>query len=57
MARISGSLCRRGPDGRVDVMFYDRRDDPSTASANIMARSYDGGATWTEVKVSSSLST
>ncbi len=45
------------PDGRVDVMFYDRRDDPFNRLAGVyLARSYDGGATWTEVKVSSALS-
>ena len=45
------------PDGRVDVMFYDRRDDPFNRLANVyLARSYDGGASWSEVKVSSSFS-
>lgn len=45
------------PDGRVDVMFYDRRDDPFNRLTSVyLARSHDGGATWTELKVSSSLS-
>ena len=45
------------PDGRVDVMFYDRRDDPFNRLAHVyLARSHDGGATWTEQRVSSSFS-
>ncbi len=41
-------------DGRVDVMFCDRREDPFDRFANVyLARSHDHGATWTEVKVSS----
>ncbi|HSP54133.1 MAG TPA: sialidase family protein [Dehalococcoidia bacterium] len=45
------------PDGRVDVMFYDRRSDPLNRLAHVyLARSYDGGATWTETRVSSSFS-
>jgi len=40
------------PDGRVDVVFYDRRGDPFNRSAHVyLARSHDGGATWTEVRV------
>lgn len=45
------------PDGRIDVVFYDRRDDPFNRFASVyLARSYDGGSTWTERKVSSSFS-
>lgn len=45
------------PDGRIDVMFYDRRDDPFNRLTNVyLSRSNDGGATWSEVKVSSSFS-
>ncbi|HXF70267.1 MAG TPA: sialidase family protein [Thermoflexus sp.] len=41
------------PDGRVDVVFYDRRDDPNNKLAHTyLARSSDGGQTWTEVQVS-----
>jgi hypothetical protein len=45
------------PDGRIDVMFFDRRDDPFNRLTNVyLARSLDGGATWTEAQVSSSFS-
>jgi len=41
------------PDGRVDVVFYDRRDDPGNKRAHtFLARSWDGGQTWTEIQVS-----
>lgn len=41
------------PDGRVDVVFYDRRDDPNNKLAHTyLARSRDGGRTWTEIRVS-----
>lgn len=45
------------PDGRVDVMFYDRRGDAFNRLAHVyLARSRDGGVTWTETRVSSSFS-
>ncbi len=41
------------PDGRVDVVFYDRRDDPFNRFTHLyLARSSDGGATWTDMRVS-----
>jgi hypothetical protein len=41
-----------GPGGRVDVMFYDRRDDFFNRLAHVyLARSGDGGASWTEIRV------
>ncbi|GBD10331.1 hypothetical protein HRbin22_02599 [Candidatus Thermoflexus japonica] len=41
------------PNGRVDVVFYDRRDDPGNKLAHtFLARSTDGGQTWTEIRVS-----
>ncbi len=43
-----------GPDGRVDLSFYDRRDDPNDYLLNeYAARSIDGGATFANVRVSS----
>ncbi len=43
-----------GVDGRVDVMFYDRRDDYANRFAAVyLARSADHGVTWTETRVSS----
>lgn len=45
------------PDGRIDVVFYDRRDDPFNRLTRVyLARSHDGGATWTETRVSSAFS-
>lgn len=42
-----------GPDGRVDVAFYDRRDDPDDYLLNeYVARSTDGGASFVNVRVS-----
>ncbi len=42
-----------GPDGRVDVSFYDRRDDPNDYLLNeYMARSTDGGSSFVNVRVS-----
>ncbi|HEU4759720.1 MAG TPA: sialidase family protein [Dehalococcoidia bacterium] len=41
------------PSGRVDVVFYDRREDPVNRLARLyLARSADGGATWTETRIS-----
>ncbi|MEE8384575.1 MAG: hypothetical protein V3S01_01475, partial [Dehalococcoidia bacterium] len=41
-----------GPDGRVDVVFYDRRGDPFNRFAHTyLARSHDSGATWSEIRV------
>ncbi len=41
------------PDGRVDVIFYDRRDDPFNRFAHLyLARSTDGGATWSDGRIS-----
>jgi hypothetical protein len=38
--------------GRVDVIFYDRRDDPfNRFTQTYLARSEDGGATWTETRL------
>jgi hypothetical protein len=40
------------PDGRVDVVFHDRRDDPFNRFAHAcLARSLDGGATWTDARL------
>ena len=40
------------PDGRVDVMFYDRRDDFFNRLAHVyLARSTDRGVTWSETRV------
>jgi len=40
------------PDGRLDVVFYDRRADPFNRSAHVyLGRSHDGGATWTEIRL------
>ena len=40
------------PDGRVDVVFYDRRNDPLNRFTHAyLARSHDGGATWTETRL------
>jgi hypothetical protein len=40
------------PDGRVDVMFYDRRDHRFNRFTHVyLARSHDGGATWTETRL------
>ncbi len=42
-----------GPDGRVDVSFYDRRDDPNDYLLNeYVARSTDGGMSFVNVRVS-----
>jgi hypothetical protein len=42
-----------GPGGRVDIVFYDRRDDPFNRFTHLyLARSSDGGATWTDMRVS-----
>lgn len=42
------------PNGRVDVAFYDRRDDPANRLLTVyLASSADGGATWTNQRVSS----
>jgi len=42
-----------GPDGRVDVAFYDRRDDPNDYLLNeYVARSQDGGRSFVNVRVS-----
>jgi hypothetical protein len=41
-------------DGRVDVVFHDRRDDPFNRFAHVyLARSRDGGQTWVDTRVSS----
>lgn len=41
------------PDGRVDIAFYDRRDDPADTLLNeYYAVSVDGGNTFTNVRVS-----
>jgi len=41
------------PDGRVDVVFYDRRNDPLNRFTHAyLARSHDGGATWTDIRLS-----
>ncbi|CAN5827613.1 hypothetical protein BH24ACT2_BH24ACT2_15490 [soil metagenome] len=41
------------PDGRVDVVFYDRRADPDDVRAEVtLASSWDGGATFTSTTVS-----
>jgi hypothetical protein len=40
------------PDGRVDVVFYDRRDHQANRYTHTyLARSYDGGVTWTETRL------
>jgi hypothetical protein len=40
------------PDGRVDALFYDRRDDPANRLVTAYhAWSTDHGATWQEVRV------
>ena len=40
-------------DGRVDVVFYDRRDDQFNRLTHVyLARSGDGGITWTDARVS-----
>jgi hypothetical protein len=40
------------PDGRVDVLFYDRREDPFNRFTHAyLARSHDGGATWAETRL------
>lgn len=40
-------------DGRVDVVFNDRRDDFFNRFTHVyLARSSDGGATWSEIRVS-----
>ena len=37
------------PDGVINVVFYDRRNDPSNYLMDLyFTQSYDGGATWTE---------
>ncbi|HEV8360548.1 MAG TPA: sialidase family protein [Candidatus Thermoplasmatota archaeon] len=42
------------PDGRVDVAFYDRRDDPANRLLTVyLASSTDGGATFPNERVSS----
>ena len=42
-----------GPDGRVSVVFHDRRNDPSNRFANVyLARSSNGGVDWSEIRVS-----
>jgi hypothetical protein len=41
------------PDGRVDVVYYDRREDPINRFVNLyLSRSSDGGASWTDIRVS-----
>ena len=41
------------PEGRVDVLFYDRRDDPEDVRAQVtMASSHDGGRTFRTATVS-----
>ncbi len=41
------------PNGRVDVVFHDRRDDFFNRFTHVyLARSSDGGATWSETRVS-----
>ena len=41
------------PNGRVDVVFYDRRGDPNDKLAHtFLSRSTDGGTTWSETRVS-----
>jgi hypothetical protein len=43
-----------GPDGAVSVVFSDRRDDAFNRFAHTyLARSSNGGGTWTETRVSS----
>ncbi len=38
--------------GRVDVVFYDRRHDPfNRFTHTYLARSHDGGANWTETRL------
>ena len=45
------------PDGRVDVVFYDRRDDPfNRFTHTYLARSHDGGANWTEIRLTEGFS-
>jgi len=45
------------PDGRVDVMFYDRSEDPLNHFAHVhLARSRDGGATWSDSRISDAAS-
>jgi len=40
------------PDGRVDVIFYDRRHDKFNHYTHVyLARSHDGGATWTDIRL------
>lgn len=40
------------PDGRVDVVFYDRRDHAFNRFTHVyLARTHDGGASWTEVRI------
>ncbi|MCA1812607.1 MAG: glycoside hydrolase [Halobacteriales archaeon] len=40
------------PNGRVDVSFLDRRDDPGNRfNVEYVASSYDGGATWLNTRV------
>lgn len=40
------------PDGRVDIVFHDRRDDFFNRFTHVyLARSSDGGATWSETRV------
>lgn len=40
------------PDGRVDVAFHDRRDDPANRLLTVyLASSSDGGATWANARV------
>jgi hypothetical protein len=42
-----------GPPGRVDVVFFDRSEDPGNKLANTsVAQSFDGGRTFKQVKVS-----
>lgn len=42
------------PGGRVDVLFYDRRNDPANVLADVyLASSDDGGATFANLRVSS----
>jgi hypothetical protein len=42
------------PGGRVDVLFYDRRDDPANVMTDAyLASSHDGGATFDNLRVSS----
>lgn len=41
------------PDGRVDVAFYDRRDDPGNRLLTAyLASSYDAGLTWVNARAS-----